>query len=373
MLFSFSSLAQKKQAIALHWEIAGELPAVNGQRSLGVAGPVTGVHNDVLIVGGGANFPDGMPWLGGVKKYYNEVYVFEKRKDTIVAVDNVFHLPFTVAYSANCSTPQGIVCAGGENAEGLSKKVLLLQWNEKTKDLVINNLPDLPVAVTNASIAYANGLIYLAGGETPHNVSNNFFSLDLKNAEQGWKPLPPLPKPVSHTVMVVQSNSQHNCVYVIGGRKKNENAASNLYASVFQFDLAANTWSEKKSLPYNLSAGTGVAINEHAILLFGGDRGETFHKTELLIAAINAEKDSAKKQQLIQQKAALQASHPGFSKEVLLYNTQKDKWTKEGCIPFQVPATTTAVMWDGDVIIPSGEIKAGVRTPQILMADPGGF
>ncbi|MGN6402318.1 MAG: kelch repeat-containing protein [Flavisolibacter sp.] len=368
MLFSFSSLAQKKQAIALQWKIAGELPAANGLTSLGIAGPVAGVHNNVLIVGGGANFPYGMPWRGGAKKYYDDVFVFEKNKDSIVYTSQTFHLPFTLAYTANCSTPQGIVCAGGENAEGLSKKVMLLQWNEKAKDLAIKDLPDLPFAVTNASITYTNGLIYLAGGEIVHGVSNHFLSLDLNNIEGGWKQLPSLPRSVSHAVMVVQSNGHHNCIYLIGGRKKKENTPSDLYASVFQFDFTTNQWTEKKSLPYALSAGTGIATGNNSILLFGGDRGETFHKTELLITAINAEKDSVKKQQLIQQKAALQASHPGFSKEILLYNTIENKWMKDGCIPFHVPATTTAVMWGGDVIIPSGEIKAGVRTPQILMA-----
>ena len=373
MFFSISSLAQKKQAIALPWKIAGELPTSDGRPSLGVAGPVAGVHNNVLIVGGGANFPNGMPWLGGAKKYYNDVYVFEKSNDSIISSKKIFHLPFTVAYTANCSTPQGIVCAGGENEKGISKKVLLLQWNENEKEIVIKELPDLPVAVTNALITAVDGHVYLAGGETPHGVSNNFFELDLKNTNAGWKQLPSLPNPVSHGIMVIQSNSHHNCIYVMGGRMKNENGASDLYASVFQFDFTTNKWSEKKSLPYALSAGTGVAAGNNSILLFGGDRGETFHKTELLIAAINAEKDSVKKQQLIQQKAELQASHPGFSKEVLLYNTVKNKWMKAGCIPFNAPATTTAVIWNSDVIIPSGEIRAGVRTPQILSADLAGF
>jgi N-acetylneuraminic acid mutarotase len=243
----------------------------------------------------------------------------------------------------------------------------LLEWNKKANELVIKNLPDLPIAVSNAFITFFNNHIYLAGGETAHDVSDHFFSLDLNNKDADWEHLPSLPKPISHAVMVVQSNGYYHCIYLIGGRKKNENAASNLYASVFQFDFSRNQWTEKKSLPYALSAGTGVATGGNSIVLFGGDRGETFHKTELLIAAINAEKDSIKEQQFIQQKAEIQASHSGFSREVLLYNTVKNKWTKAGCISFDVPATTTAVQWGDVVIIPSGEIKAGVRTPQILM------
>ena len=29
--------------------------------------------------------------------------------------------------------------------------------------------------------------------------------------------------------------------------------------------------------------------------------------------------------------------------------------------------TTTVIKWDHDIIIPSGEIKAGVRTPNVLV------
>jgi len=57
-----------------------------------------------------------------------------------------------------------------------------------------------------------------------------------------------------------------------------------------------------------------------------------------------------------------------FSKEILLYNTVKDEWAAVGTVPFETPVTTTAVQYRDQVLIPSGEIKAGVRTPRILAA-----
>ncbi|GAA4750405.1 hypothetical protein [Flavisolibacter ginsenosidimutans] len=369
MAFSFSSLAQTKQAVSLQWKITGELPATSGQeKALGFAGPVAGENNGVLMVGGGSNFPGAAPWLGGRKTYYNDGYVFKKNSNDSFVLHKAFKLPFNLAYSACVSTSQGIVCAGGESENGPTDKVLLIQWNNEINDAVFKNLPALPLALTNASATFLNGCIYIAGGETASGVSDGFFYLDLKKLNEGWKALPSLPKAISHAVMVVQWNGQRNCIYLLGGRKKNTNAPSDLYASVFQFDFVANKWSEKHSLPYAMSAGTGVATGKNFILLFGGDKGETFHKTEVLIAAIAAEKDSAKKEQLNQQKAALQATHPGFSKDILVYDAKKDQWAKDGCIPFPVPVTTTAIKWGNEVLIPGGEIKAGVRTPQILSA-----
>lgn len=367
-LFSTADLsAQKSKVKSIKWNMGGVLPSTNG-KALGFAGPVVGVSNGVLIIGGGANFPDSMPWIGGTKKYYDDLYVFKKNNKDSLVLFKSFHLPLALAYSANVSTEKGIVVAGGENEKGISKKVLLIQWNEVTQNISIKNLPDLTFVLTNASVVVHDDKIYLAGGEMMNGVSDHFLLLDLNHANAGWKNLPSLPKPISHAVMIVQPNGREDCIYLIGGRKKNPNSPSDLYSSNLQFDLKTNEWIERKSLPYTLSAGTGVAVGTHSILLFGGDNGATFRKTEELIVAVNNEKDEARKKQLTDKKIKLQSTHPGFCKQVLLYDIKKDQWKAVDCIPYNSPVTTTAVKWNNEVIIPGGEIKAGVRTPQILSA-----
>lgn len=368
MFFKAEISAQESFVPVIKWKINKGLPSVNGKdKALGVAGPVVGIQNNVMVIAGGANFPDGMPWESGKKKYYKEVNVFEIKGFRIFLNKKKSSLPFNIAYTANCSTPMGIVYAGGENEEGISKKVYLLLWDKSASVFTGKQLPDLPVALTNASAAVIENIVYIAGGETISSVSDKLFSLDLKNTVQGWQVLPNIPRPVSHAVFVDQSNADYPCLYLLGGRKKNTNGISELYSSVFEFDIKKNSWTEKKSLPYPLSAGTGKPVNSYNILMIGGDKGETFHRTELLIASISAETDETKKLELIQQKNELQISHPGFSNEVLLYNTIKDEWRIIGTIPFTTPVTTTAIISDGYVIIPTGEIKAGVRTPKILI------
>ena len=273
-----------------------------------------------------------------------------------------------LSYAANCSTPQGIVAAGGENESGISNKVLIIQWNEKSENIIIKNLPALPFAVTNAAITSNNNKIYLAGGETKNGVSDKFLMLDLNDTAKDWQQLAHLRHPVSHAVMVAQSNNVGTNIYLMGGRKKNENGISDLYAYTFEFDIKKNKWLQKPSLPYALSAGTGVAAGENNIVLFGGDKGGTFHKTEEIIVAINSETNALKKKKLTEEKAELQSTHPGFSKEVLMYNTINDNWNVIDTMPFNTPATTSAVKWNNEIFIPAGEIKAGVRTPQILLA-----
>lgn len=359
MFLNASIYAQKKQELKLQWTVAAELPvAKNGQSSLGFAGMIAGVHENKLLVAGGANFPDAMPWNGGKKKYYDDVYVYAKKGNRLV-LQTQTKLPVNLAYAASCSTAKGIVVAGGENEHGITNKVYLLK--AANGEVAISTLPDLPLAITNAAITSVGNKVYLAGGETATEASNQFLFLDLDNTAKGWQQLPALPKPVSHSVLVANSNE----IYLVGGRKKNSNGISDLYSSVYSFNILTNQWTDKQPLPYALSAGTG-AVYQNKLLLFGGDKGATFHHTEELIAAISNSKDESEKQRLTDEKAKLQANHPGFSNEVLAYDIVNNTWQSFGNIPYATPVTTTAVQWNDCFIIPSGEIKAGVRSPIIL-------
>lgn len=52
---------------AIHWDTSLQLPASaeNGAPHLGLAGVFAGYADGKLVIGGGANFPDGTPEQGG--------------------------------------------------------------------------------------------------------------------------------------------------------------------------------------------------------------------------------------------------------------------------------------------------------------------
>lgn len=360
----------ERQVAAIEWREAGTLPGGDGQAThLGLAGPVSGIHNNVLILGGGANFPDSMPWLGGKKRFYDDLYLFRRTNEEYTLLDDKrFKLPYRAGYGASCSTSKGVLYAGGENENGLLRTVVLIRYESLDNELLIDQLPDLPFAVANASVATDGKNVYLAGGETAEGVSDKLLYLDLNAPHAQWTALTILPQPVSHSVLALHSNGSRRSLYLIGGRKKNKTGPSDFFYTNYRFDLGEDRWEQMSSLPYAISAGTGWSNGECDILLFGGDAGRAFNKTEELIAAISREDDPLKREVLNQQKTALQAGHPGFSKEILYYDACGDAWSVIGTLPFEVPVTTTAVeAREGEVLIPSGEIRAGVRSPLILM------
>jgi N-acetylneuraminate epimerase len=355
----------------IEWSVVAILPSPDGiAEQPGLAGPVTGIIDNRLIVSGGANFPDGMPWHGAKKVYHDEIYFFEKENGRIdTATVSKQKLPQPVAYCATVTTPGGLVYLGGENEQGILDKVVFVKGKAASNEMDFLELPSLPVPLTNLSAAYHNHIIYAGGGNSKEGNSDKFFSLDLSMPGAGWQALPAIPVKIAFAAMVAQSDGDHPCIYLIGGRRKNSNGISDIFNTVYQFAIKDNQWTQKQSLPYKVSAGTAIATGSNHILLFGGDKGETFSREERLSAMIRNEKEEQKNKDLVKEKIALLEAHPGFTSEVLSYNTITDTWEKTNPLPSGSPVTTTAVKWGDAIIIPGGEIRAGVRTPKILMGN----
>jgi len=87
---------------------------------------------------------------------------------------------------------------------------------------------------------------------------------------------------------------------------------------------------------------------------------------EALIQSIAQTKDAAQAAKLNEQKIALQSQHPGFHQQVYQYHVDSKRWKEAGRLPYATPVTTIAVPWKQWVFIPSGEVKAGVRSPYII-------
>jgi len=370
-LNTFSPPDEKE--LNLHWFDFPAIPPPVGELiQPGLAGPISGADGNYLMVAGGSNFENGMPWRGGLKKYHDEIYLLEKKSETDYSWKQAAEkLPFPMAYSACVSMPQGVVSIGGEDEHRAVKDVFLFSF----QDGQINrkNLPDLPRALSSASAVAIGSEIYVAGGLEALGASNAFYSLDLKNSKAGWAKLPGLQVALSHAVVVSQQDGSEKCIYVIGGRNKS-NEISTFLSSVLKYSPSSKKWSHEGDIISNrkavkLSAGTGIAFGSHHIVLFGGDPGIFYNRTEKLNIEIEKAQGKDEKQKLRMEKEVMLTNHPGFSREVLVYNTISKIWERVGEIAYESPVTTIAFVWDGKVVIPSGEVRPGIRTPQILVAN----
>lgn len=355
--FLFMQCNTTNKVAEINWSMADSLPkTINNQVQIGVAGPIVGIHHNHLLIAGGANFPEKMPWEGGVKKYQHSAYIFSLHDNKLQLIDTVsFHT--STAYAANSSQEEGIYTAGGENEEGASSQFHRYTWSKIKNNFVAQPLADLPLPLSNASLVSDEHNCYLIGGENANLVSDKIYRYD-----QQWEEYMNLPYPLTHTVALTKDHF----LYLFGGRTKQVNAVSTLYKTCYKINLRTKECIQIADLPEALSAGTGFKDDKGRLFLIGGDNGITFHKVENLLLEIAKETDPVKKEKLIHDKAIVQSNHPGFSKKILQYDDQSNTWQEVGNLPVGSPVTTTAVFHQKQVYIPSGEIKAGIRSAGIL-------
>ncbi|MHC4328373.1 MAG: sodium:solute symporter family protein [Planctomycetota bacterium] len=345
ILIGADSRADDAESQILQWRELPDLPD-----ALGVAGAFSGVSSGALIVGGGANFPEPLFKDGQVnplakKIWWDHVYV-------LASPDGQWResgtLPRPLAYGASVTTAEALICIGGSDAERHYSDVFKLAWVDGKIERT--SLPALPRPCANTAAALLGTTIYVAGGqESPDakEAMKNFWALDLSKDESHWIELDPWPGPGRILPVVAVQDGRF---FLFSGCElftdDDGNARRKYLTDGYRFSpgAGAGRWKRIADVPTPVVAAPTPAVSagQTHVLVFGGDHGR--------YAARNLE---------------LADRHPGFSTDILAYHTITDTWTKVGTLPAG-HVTTTAVKWGDKIVIPSGEIRPGTRSPKIF-------
>jgi N-acetylneuraminic acid mutarotase len=335
---------------------------------LGLAGPVAGAHDDVLIVAGGANFPEPgrtatrQPALG--KVYWDDVFVLRRRGATYEWLDVDERLGDALAYSACLSTERGVLVIGGEGYRGgpngtavtpLEKfaDVFLLRYDDGLRR---EDLPPLPRPLSYGAAARVGDTAYVAEG-------GSFFGLDLTRPSSGWAELEPWPGD-PRTVAVAASDGSR--FYLLSGRAQLADGSWRFYTDAYAYDPSRRRWTRVADLPWCITAGLATG-DARGLVAYAGDRDfGRWTRIQQVTAwrdeAPAGSEEWARRNDVL---SWLQDHHTGFNTDVLGYDPRRDRWSIVGSFPGPPQVTTPAVTWGGDTVIASGEIGPGVRTPAV--------
>lgn len=343
------------------------LPAEQeGIASLGYAGMLGGVHNNVIIAAGGANFPNGLPWEGGEKVWSKNIYILEENQWRV----SLKTLPIPLAYAASVSTADGILSIGGENEAITSNKVLLLTYNASIKDVEIVEYPDLPEPLAYTSAVVIDDYVYVVGGKNAKNSTNAFYRLNWieKRAWEKLTDFPGLPRAV-HCI-AVQETSTNRKLFVIGGRNQVAGKKSQALTNYLSYDLQERVWQDEGDLlidgkPRVLMGASSETMGSMHIMIYGGSDEVLFNELESLSAQLGNEQNDLIKKELERKRNDILNNHPGFSKDIIAYNAITEKWFVYDTSPTKIPVTVLAFKDKQGFVIVSGEVSPGIRTPQI--------
>ena len=324
--------------MASEWRQRPDLPV-----PLGRAGMIAGMQGGVLIAAGGANFPAKMPWDGGKKIYYDEIFVITPGGEEWRSAGR---LPNARAYSATVATADGLLVIGGENADTLFQESLLLRWDGE-KVAVARGLA-LPAARTSPVATLVGGNVYAAGGFGPGAVrqsTRDFWRLDLARPDSGWKSLASWTGPTRAQAVMAALNGD---IYLISGLEMGVDADGKPRSTYLTdaYRYRGDAWERLPDPPWSAIAAPSpapVKAQSGRVFVLGGVDGRLVGKVP---------RDTRVPNHIMYFDVA---SHG--------WRTLEERWPD--------PVVTAPAAWFDDAWwIVSGETMAGVRTVSVWSWKP---
>jgi N-acetylneuraminic acid mutarotase len=320
------------------------LPPVSDPR--GFAGAFAGVHSGYLLAGGGANFPDGvMPWNGGRKVWHDPVFALPLDVPG-AAWREVGRLPVANGYGVSLTVSDGVLVIGGGNADRNFSEVWLMTL--KGGRVSFRALPALPVPLAQMAGAVVGRSVHVVGGvERPDatTASARHYRLTLDTLEKSWQEMPPLPAPGR---ILATAAGVDDAFYVLAGCSLAPDAAGKPSRTYLRdaWRFVAGTWTQLADLPRASAAAASPApVVDHGLFVVSGDDGT-------------------------QSALRSPADHRGFTSDILRYDTITNEWQHAGRLDVPASVTLPTAPWKDGFVFFNGEVRPGVRTPQVFLFLP---
>ena len=349
-LFTAYTMAQNSNSIE---RLVG-FPTEEQGFDKGVSACYCGVINGYLYIAGGCNFPDKPVAEGGKKRFYKAIYTAKLNAEgDRLEWKTVGQMPQPAAYGVSVTYENSLILVGGNNETGGLTTAIRLR--PTATGMQQEALPSLPHALDNMAGAVVGHILYVVGGNCEGVATQRVWSLDLKNtAKQGWKEEPSIPGIAR--VQPIAAALEGGLLGVWGGfAPKTDSKAAQLAMNGASYNAGCGTWT---ALPVPTDAigeevftggATAIATPQKGVVVVGGVNKDVF------LAAIN---------KLPEGYLLHEPEWYRFNNRVLCY--RDGAWTQLLQHPSVARAGCALAYWDGWVYVVGGELKPGIRTPEIV-------
>lgn len=349
-LFTTYTMAQNSNSIQ---RLVG-FPTEEQGFDKGVSACYCGVINGYLYIAGGCNFPDKPVAEGGKKRFYKAIYAAKLNAEgDRLEWKTVGQMPQPAAYGVSVTYENSLIFVGGNNETGGLTTAIRLR--PTATGMQQEALPSLPHALDNMAGAVVGHILYVVGGNCEGVATQKVWSLDLKNtAKEGWKEEPSIPGIAR--VQPIAAALAGDLLGVWGGfAPKTDSKAAQLAMNGASYNAGCGTWT---ALPAPTDAlgeevftggATAIATPQKGVVVVGGVNKDVF------LAAIN---------KLPEGYLLHEPEWYRFNNRVLCY--RDGAWTQLLQHPSVARAGCALAYWDGWVYVVGGELKPGIRTPEIV-------
>ena len=350
-----SAAAQKPQPgraqdswIRLDWRL--EKPIGH---PIGMGGPSVARIGDRLVVAGGACFPDGPPWDGHPKRWFDRIEtksLFDPHAEWKL---ESLKLPQPLAYAVTLQAENAkAILIGGCDAKAHSARCWALTAADNST-LQLEPYPPLPMPLAYAAGARLGSMLCVAGGlREPEGQAarpEHVFLVSEPAKGGDWSRSEPWPGPARFQAVC---GTLEGWFYVVSGFDLDpETRERRPLRDAYRWH-PDHGWFRIADLPRPVGAAAPAFVVAGKLAILGG---------------ASVTHDGPPKE------------HPGFSTDILVYDVDDDRWEEaslemrsdQGVPLAQIegPVTTGAVSAGGRIFVASGEIRPGVRTRRVFSID----
>ena len=307
----------------------------------GVSAPFCGVVGDVLVVAGGANFPDKSLLEGGAKRVYADVWALSAGEWTHAGV-----LQDSTAYGAAFPVDEALILAGGNVCGEPTDKVYELRL--QGGGAVIRSLPPLPEPMAQCGWTRDGDRLYLVGGVGTTGV----YVCTI--GDYHWTRLANLPEPLVQPVAFASGGN----LYVWGGYNPETLEVSDKgLALSLPVIPSESPWRETAPIPDGgtFVGATGVTLPDGRLAVVGGVNRAIFAR-----ALHNSPEDRIPY-------LSKEPAEYRFRQTVYAFDPATERWAPLGSDPAcALAGPGVAVRPAGGLYVAGGELKPGVRSPQLF-------
>ena len=303
----------------------------------GVSAPFCGAIQDVLVVAGGANFPDRSLLEGGAKRVYADIWAKAPHGRRWV---HAGVLPDSTAYGATFAVDSALVLAGGNICGAPTDRVYELRL--RYGKAVLRTLPQLPMPMEQCGWTRDGDRLYLVGGIGTTGV----YACTV--GEYVWSKVADLPEPLVQPVAFASDGK----LFVWGGFNPETLAVSDRGRC-----LDDALWRETAAIPDGgtFVGAAGATLPDGRLVVVGGVNRAIFAR-----ALHNTPEDRIP--YLSKEPAEYQ-----FRQDVFAFDPEAETWETLDTVPAcALAGPGLAVRPDGGLYVAGGELKPGVRSPRIL-------
>ncbi|QDL55097.1 galactose oxidase [Rhodoferax aquaticus] len=340
---------------------------------IGLGGAISGVHNDWLLVGGGANFPE--PGLTVTrpnnlgKVYWDEAFALNLTSNVWSA--KPMKLPKALAYAATISLPEGVLVLGGEGFESAngslcekvqpSADVCLMRFDGHLETLSFQDYPSLPYAMSSPSACLLGRSVFLQNGQ-------DVYSLNLDSIAEGWSRLGTCPGDARSAALTSGVGDR----FLIASGRSLKPDADVILRDAYAYEPKTRAWTVLPDMPLGAMAGMAFAVQGRFFVVVGGDGNEARAREYRRLDAERklAQEGSAGWVHANTAMTFLHDHHTGFNQQIQVFDGLTGTWSQCGFLPSAAPVTSQPVQWRDELLLVSGEVSPGKRTPKIWAGKP---